>query len=116
MGNPVTQWQIITKEPAKHAAFYEQAFGWKVHDDNPLGYRVADTGGVPGGFWPAPPEANAFVQLFITVDDIAAAVKAVTAHGGSVLIPPQVLPDGERMAIMRDTMGMSFGLVVPAKR
>lgn len=119
MGDPVVQWQVISKEPDKHAAFYAAVFGWKIGADNPLGYRVADTGsnkGIPGGFWPAPPEAQAFVQLFVEVGDIAATIKKVTGHGGSVLIPPQTLPQGEQMAILRDPMGVTFGVTVPAKK
>ena len=118
MGNPVTQWQIITKEPQKHAAFYAAVFSWKINSDNPLGYRMADPGsarGIPGGFWPAPPEASAFVQLFVEVGDIAETIKKVTANGGGVLIPPQTLPSGELMAILRDPMGLTFGIVVAAK-
>ena len=117
MGNPVTQWQIISKEPDKHAAFYAAVFSWRINSDNPLGYRMADpesARGIPGGFWPAPPEASAFVQLFMEVSDIAETVKRVTAHGGSVLIPPQSLPSGEQMAILRDPMGVTFGVTMPA--
>jgi uncharacterized protein len=118
MGDPVVQWQVITREPDQHAAFYAAAFGWKISADNPLGYRMANTGssrGIPGGFWPAPPEAQAFVQLFIEVGDVAKAVDQVTRNGGSVLIPPQTLPSGEQMAILRDPLGMTFGIVVPKK-
>lgn len=118
MGNPVTQWQIITRDPAKHAAFYAAVFGWKINSDNPLGYRMAEAGsakGIPGGFWPAPPEASAFVQLFTEIADMAGTVKKVTENGGSVLIPPQTLPQGEQMAILRDPMGVTFGVVVPSK-
>jgi uncharacterized protein len=118
MGDPVTQWQIITKEPEKHAAFYAAVFRWKIGSDNPLGCRMADPGsarGIPGGFWPAPPEASAFVQLFVEVSDIADTIKKVTLNGGSVLIPPQTLPGGEQMAVLRDPMGITFGVVVPAK-
>jgi uncharacterized protein len=118
MGDPVVQWQIVTKEPQKHAAFYAQVFGWKIDSDNPLGYRVADpesARGISGGFWPAPPEAMAFVQLFVEVNDIAETVKKVTANGGSVLITPQTLPAGEQMAVLRDPLGLTFGVVVPAK-
>jgi predicted enzyme related to lactoylglutathione lyase len=118
MGDPVVQWQVISKEPGKHAAFYAAVFGWKIGADNPLGYRMADTGsgqGISGGFWPAPPEAQAFVQLFVEVGDIVATIEKVTAQGGTVLIPPQTLPQGERMAILRDPMGVTFGVLVPGK-
>lgn len=119
MGDPVTQWQILSKDPAKHSAFYASVFGWKINADNPLGYRQADTGsakGIPGGFWPAPPEAPTFVQLFIEVGNMEETIAKVTKNGGSVLIPPQTLPAGEQMAILRDPMGMTFGVTVPAKK
>jgi uncharacterized protein len=117
MGDPVTQWQIITQDPEKHAAFYSAVFGWTIRSDNPLWYREANSGsprGVLGGFWPAPPEAAAFVQLFIEVKDIASIIKKVTQQGGEVIIPPQILPNGEQMAILRDPVGISFGVMVPA--
>ena len=119
MGNPVVQWQILTKDPEQHAAFYSAVFGWKINSDNPLGYRAADTGspkGIAGGFWPAPPEAQAFVQLFAEIDDMANTIRKATENGGSVVIPPQTLPAGEQMAILRDPMGVTFGLMAPAKR
>jgi len=118
MGNPVAQWQVITREPEKHSAFYASVFGWTIRSDNPLGYRSVEPNGagIPGGFWPAPPETPAFVQLFIEVNDMAATVEKVTKNGGSVLIPPQTLPAGEQMAILRDPMGMSFGVMVAAKK
>ena len=116
VGDPVVQWQIISKEPDKHASFYAAVFGWTIGSANPLGYRMAETGsgrGISGGFWPAPPEANSFVQLFLEVSDMAATVAKVTKHGGSVLIPPQTLPQGEQMAVLRDPLGLTFGVVVP---
>jgi predicted enzyme related to lactoylglutathione lyase len=119
MGDPVVQWQVITRQPEQHAAFYSAVFGWKISSDNPLGYRIADPGagrGIPGGFWPAPPEASAFVQLFVEVKDTAETIKKVMANGGSVLIPPQTLPQGDQMAILRDPMGVTFGVIVTAAK
>jgi predicted enzyme related to lactoylglutathione lyase len=119
MGNPVTQWQVITHDPGKHSDFYATVFGWKVNADNPLGYRMVDPDsakGIPGGFWPAPPESPAFIQLFIEVTDIQETVRLIIANGGTVLIPPQTIPQGEQMAILRDPMGISFGLVMPAAK
>lgn len=118
MGNPVTQFQIISKDPEKHSAFYAAVFGWNIRSDNPLGYRMADTGsekGISGGFWPAPPEATAFVQLFTEIQDMQHTIRKVTDNGGSVLMPPQTLPAGEQMAVLRDPLGVTFGVVVPAK-
>lgn len=118
MGRPVTQWQILSKNPEPHAAFYTRLFGWKVNADNPLGYRMVDTAspgkGIPGGFWPAPPEAHSFVQLFVEVDDVAATIEKTQSLGGSVIIPAQKLPDGDEMAILLDPEGISFGVVKPS--
>jgi len=118
VGDPVVQWQILSKEPGKHANFYSAVFGWTINADNPLGYRMANTEsgrGIGGGFWPAPPEANAMVQLFVEVTDMSETINKVTHNGGSILIPPQTLPQGEQMAILRDPMGLTFGVMMPAK-
>jgi uncharacterized protein len=118
VGEPVMQWQIVSKQPDAHAGFYSAVFGWKIRSDNPMGYLIASTEserGISGGFWPAPPEANAFVQLFLEVSDMAKTIDKVSQHGGSVLIPAQNLPEGDQMAILRDPMGVTFG-VVTAKR
>jgi predicted enzyme related to lactoylglutathione lyase len=117
MGRPVTQWQILSKDPEACASFYSQLFGWHVNSDNPLGYRRVDTGsdrGIGGGIWPAPPQAPSFVQLFVEVEDIAGEVERAKALGASVLIPPQRLPEGDQLAILRDPEGMSFGLMQTA--
>ena len=113
MGDPVTNWQIISKNPDRSSQFYTKLFGWKVRTDNALGYRMIDTNskdGIPGGIWPAPPQAHAFVQLLIQVDDVAARVKEATSLGATVIIPPQKLPDGDEMAILNDPEGIPFGV------
>lgn len=114
MGRPVVRWQILSREPEAHARFYSELFDWKVDASNPLGYRELCTGadeGIDGGVWPAPPQAHAFVQLFVDVEDLSDSVQRAEELGARVLIPPQKLPDGEQMAILHDPQGLSFGLV-----
>ena len=113
MTNAVTQFQIISKQPEQTAAFYGRLFGWKIDADNPMGYRRIDTGsaeGIQGGIWPAPPQANGFVQLFVTVDDVRASVDAADKLGARVIIPPTVLPEGDEMAVLLDPQGVSFAV------
>ncbi|MGD0616779.1 MAG: VOC family protein [Bryobacteraceae bacterium] len=113
MANPVSQFQILSKEPDATAAFYSELFGWTVDAANPLGYRRIDTGsrdGIQGGIWPAPPEAANFVQLFISVDDVEAAAQHAERLGAKILIRPTVLPQGEEMAVLLDPHGMPFGI------
>src|SRR5262245_33089428 len=119
MGRPVMQWQILAKDPEAASDFYAKLFGWTIDANNPLGYRRADTGtrqGISGGFWPAGPEGHALVQLFVEVDDVKRYAARVAELGGSLIIPPQVLPDGDELAIVRDVEGLSFGLMKTAKR
>lgn len=79
-----------------------------------MGYRVVSTGtkqGIPGGIWPAPPEGQALVQLFVQVDDVKSAAAKAAEVGGKVVIQPQSLPDGDEMAVILDPEGIPFGLV-----
>lgn len=114
MADPVIQFQILSTVPDETAKFYSTLFGWSVNNDNPMGYREIRTGaaeGIEGGIWPAPPQANNFVQLFMAVDDVKKSVKRAEELGAKLLIPPTTLPDGSEMAVMHDPQGMSFGIV-----
>jgi len=115
MGQPVMQWQILARDPDGLSAFYSTLFGWHVNTDNPMGYRIVDTGagrGINGGIWPiGPTEGHPLVQLFVEVDDVAAYVGQVEKLGGHVVISPQTLPDGDQLAIVLDTEGLSLGLM-----
>lgn len=113
MSSPVTRFQIISKEPDVTAAFYANLFGWKISGQNALGYRQVETGspeGIQGGIWPAPPQAQSFAQLFISVDDVQVAIQKAAGLGAKLLIPPTRLPDGEELAVMFDPLGMPFGI------
>lgn len=114
MANPVTDWQIITKDPDGAAAFYKELFGWSIDTANGLGYRMVDTQsdgqGIAGGIWPSPPDGHALVQLFVEVADVDAAVERVAELGASIVMPKQVLPDGDEMAIIHDSYGLTFSL------
>jgi predicted enzyme related to lactoylglutathione lyase len=113
MGNPVMQFQILSKAPDETAQFYSTLFGWTVSADNPMGYRQINTGsaeGIQGGIWPAPPQSPNFVQLFVAVGDVRASVKKAEELGAKLLIPPTTLPEGDEMAVLHDPQGMSFAL------
>jgi uncharacterized protein len=113
MSCPVVQFQILAKDPERASAFYADAFGWRVDADNPLGYRIIDTGasdGISGGIWPSPPDGHNFVQLFIKVPSVPESVARVEGLGGRTIVPPQTLPAGQMLAIMLDPQGIAFGL------
>jgi predicted enzyme related to lactoylglutathione lyase len=107
------QFQMISKEPEQTASFYCDLFGWKIDANNSLGYRRIDTGsaeGIQGGIWPAPPQAPAFVQLFVGVEDVKASVTSAEKLGVRTVIPPTTLPEGDEIAVMLDPQGMWFAV------
>jgi uncharacterized protein len=113
VGNPVVQWQIVTKDPGAVTDFYASLFGWRVRTNNALGYREIDTQsprGINGGVWPSPPEGHNLVQLFIEVDDVDAYIEKAAKLGAQVIVPRSELPDGDALAIILDPAGLSFGL------
>lgn len=113
MGDPVTQFQILSKDPEKTAKFYSRLFDWSIDANNALGYRQIRTGsesGIQGGIWPAPPQAPNFVQLFVSVHDVRAAIKNAETLGAKVIIPATILPEGDEMAVLLDPEGMSFAI------
>lgn len=111
--SPVQRFQILAKDVDACAAFYGSVFGWRFSSANAFGYREVDTGGVAGGLWPAPPEGRGLVQLFVRVDDVSAAVARAKDHGAHVIVPPQVLPDGDEMALLLDGEGLPVGVFRP---
>lgn len=106
----IVKWQIVAPDAKASADFYNALFGWAVRADNALGYREVHSAGVGGGVWPAPPGVSPFVQLFVAVPDVDAAVARATDLGASVVVPKAVLPDGDVMAVLRDPTGVTFGL------
>jgi uncharacterized protein len=119
MGNPVVHWQIVTCDPDAVATFYSRLCDWKIYDANALGYRRVDSGnprGIDGGIWPAPAGATSFAQLFIEVDDVKVHVDRAVELGARIVVPPQVLPEGDELAVLHDPAGMSFGLHSPSRR
>lgn len=113
MAHPVSQFQILSKDPEACAKFFGDLFGWTIGSADTMGYRQIDTGsreGIQGGIWPAPPQAPEFAQLFISVADVKAACAKAQSLGARVLIPPAALPDGGEMAVLHDPRGLPFAV------
>lgn len=114
VADPVTHFQILSKDPGNSAEFYSKLFGWSVAAPDAIGYRAVQTGsteGIQGGIWQAPPQAGSFVQLFVSVNDVSAAATQAKDLGAKVLVPPMKLPGGDEMAVLLDPLGMSFAIV-----
>jgi len=115
MANPVVHWELMTKDPARLAGFYEKTFGWNVRHMPELNYRVVDTGskeGINGGIlkperegpWPGN------MVFYIGVDDLAAYRKKVVAAGGKIHVEEQKVPGMGKFSLFTDPEGRMMGL------
>jgi uncharacterized protein len=70
------------------AAFYEQVFGWTLRRRGDGALAFDDTTGEVSGSWVAgrsPSTGDPGLLVYIMVDDAAATVDAVVAHGGTIV-------------------------------
>ena len=56
------------------------------------------------------------VQLFVEVEDVAASAAKCEELGGRILMRPQILPDGDEIAIIAGIEGIPTGLLRPGPR
>ena len=115
MGRPVVHWELMSKDPARVAAFYEELFGWKIDYVPQLNYRLVNTGaeiGINGGIvkpdregpWPGN------MVLYIDVDDLATYRSKVVAAGGKIHVEAQEVPGMGSFCLFSDPEGSMMGL------
>jgi predicted enzyme related to lactoylglutathione lyase len=126
--NPVVHFEMPYEDAERSAVFYRQAFGWGMENmgDEMGGYVTAETGptenGRPttpgtinGGFYPKAASTAQVPSVVIAVDDIAAAMSAVTAAGGQVLGEPMDIPGIGAYVSFTDTEGNRVSLLKPSR-
>jgi hypothetical protein len=101
-------------------AFYSGLFGWELEDvPTPMGpsYTMCRLdGAVVAGLGPQPPGMAGMPSIwnsYLMVDDADATCAAVTAAGGSVLMPGMDVMTEGRMAMVADPSGAVVGLWQP---
>lgn len=115
MGQPVVHWELMSRDPAKIADFYEKLFGWKIDHRPEMNYRIVDTGagaGINGGIIkPERPEPWPGQTLFyIAVDDLAAYRAKIAAGGGRIQVEEQQVPGMGAFCLFTDPEGRLLGL------
>jgi predicted enzyme related to lactoylglutathione lyase len=83
--------------PAK--AFYEAAFGWTLTEFGPT-YAATLTGDTDVGLQADAEEATRAPLPVIDVDDLEAALAAVTEAGGTIVRPIFAFPGGRRFQFL----------------
>jgi predicted enzyme related to lactoylglutathione lyase len=94
--------------------FYQALFGWDLVDTGPEtgNYQMCllhnrEVAGIgPAQSSDAPPAWT----TYLAVDDADQICAAITANGGTVVVPPTAVADRGRMAVARDPTGAFFGI------
>ena len=102
--------------------FYTGLFGW-TYDDHPAGegmvYTMFSHNGVPvcasAEAGPMQQELPAHWSVYVTVDDLEAAIARSDAAGGTTIFGPCDVLDVGRMAIIQDKEGAFLRLWYPLK-
>ncbi|MEO8314576.1 MAG: VOC family protein [Pseudomonadota bacterium] len=117
-------YELMTTDPGSAAKFYGAVVGWKIPDQpNPMpagrDYRMIgrSDGGSAGGVLKLSPDMVKHGAMpcwmgYLHVADVDAAVKAISADGGKVLMPRMDLPVGS-IAMVADPMGTPFYMMNP---
>jgi uncharacterized protein len=87
--------ELPTRDIASTRCFYEQAFGWKMREFGPS-YASTTTGDVDVGLQADAADAPKAPLVVMAVEDLEAALKAVTAAGGKISRPIFSFPGGRR--------------------
>jgi len=104
--------QLNTMEPEKTIDFYAALFGWEKKPAPMPDYHVFARGSEMLGGVTSLLEGSTSSQWipYVTVKDMDETLAKLEALGGSVVAPPAPLPDGGRMALIRDPQGGVTGL------
>ncbi len=101
---------LPSSDVERSAAFYAAVFGWEIRKRGNGTTAFNDSvGQVSGAFMPGRPPQGEGLLLYIMVDDAAASVKAIVAHGGEIVQPIGV-DAPEVTAHFRDPGGNLLGI------
>jgi uncharacterized protein len=112
---PITWFEVHSADPDRAKRFYGDVFGWTFDDSTP-GYtmiKLGDDAPIAGGIAPTNGERPDAAVFLVQVPDVAAALVAVTEHGGSLVADVQATPDGLTFAYAANPDGSVFGLWCP---
>jgi len=103
--------EIPAIEIERSVAFYRSVFGWEIRTRGDGRIAFDDGAGEVSGTWITgrPASSRPGLLFYVMVDDIGAALAAVTAHGGEI-VQPLGGDAPELTARFRDPAGNVVGL------
>ena len=111
----VIHFELNVSDPERSQAFFSDVFGWKVSRwEGGPDYWLATTGaeedaGIDGAIMRSRDDTPRTVNT-IEVASVDEAAAKVTAAGGQVVVPKQVIPGVGWVAYCTDPSGLMFGI------
>ncbi|MDT9701353.1 VOC family protein [Streptomyces sp. P17] len=105
--------ELMTRAPERAVAFYTTLFGWSVNASEHYtrwGIEGADFGGMVTMDEKFPHEVPAHWLPYFAVADVDDSAATATEAGGTILMEPTSVPEGPRIAVLRDPQGAVFGV------
>jgi predicted enzyme related to lactoylglutathione lyase len=105
--------ELLTRAPERAVDFYTTVFGWSVNASEQYtqwGIGGADFGGMVTMDDKFPREVPAHWLPYFAVEDVDATAAEATQAGGTILMEPTSVPDGPRIAVLRDPQAAVFGV------
>ena len=113
MGDPVTNFEINSADPAKAREFYTNVLGWKMDFMPQNDYTFVDTNaggkGIGGGIGPLR-GPKPFITFYVVVPDLDATLKKASSAGGKVVFPATKVGPTTTIALFSDPDGNVIGL------
>jgi hypothetical protein len=122
MGQPVTHFEIIGKDPGKLQGYYSELFGWEIDAANPMSYGIvqreanlnADGVGIGGGIGKGPDGYDGHVTFYVEVPDVEAALAKAESLGGTRTMGPEKVMEQIEIGLFTDPEGHTLGVVKAA--
>lgn len=118
MPNPVIHFEICGKDGKQLQDFYRDLFDWRIDTQSLEGYGMvpAETGGIGGGIFQAPPDIPPYVTFYVQVDNLQAYLDKAVQRGGKAAVPPTEIPNIGWFAMFVDPAGHTLGLFKPKQQ
>lgn len=108
-------YELLARDAAAAATFYGAVMGWTASafdGDTPGSYRLFAANGVDvAGFMTLPEDAAGMTpgwRGYVGVADVDAVAAQAKKLGGTVIVPPQDIPNVGRFALLADPQGADF--------
>ena len=109
---------LMTSDPQAAQAFYTKVAGWGTQAwDGPMPYTMWTAAAGPvGGVMQLPDsESHPHWLAYISTPDCDATAQQAKDLGGTVVVPPQDIPEVGRFTVIQDPQGAYFSAFTPAR-